>query len=78
LDSRAVKHFFFGGNGGGWLGKNAQGLFRKDEGIFKKAFDVLGKTDRYHQFINSSVHQLRKTLKSMFLNLLYIINFIIG
>jgi hypothetical protein len=43
LDSRAVKHFFFGGNGGGWLGKNAQGLFRKDEGNFEKALDVLGK-----------------------------------
>jgi hypothetical protein len=46
LDSRAVKHFFFGGNGGGWLGKNAQGLFRKDEVIFKKAFDVFKERQR--------------------------------
>ena len=46
MDSRAVKHFFFGGNGGGWLGKNAQGLFRKDEGIFKKAFDAFKERQR--------------------------------
>ena len=46
MDSRAVKHFFFGGNGGGWLGKNAQGLFRKDEGIFKKAFNVFREIQR--------------------------------
>jgi hypothetical protein len=50
LDSRAVKHFFFGGNGGGWLGKNAQGLFRKDEGIFKKAFDVFKEITKVNFF----------------------------
>jgi hypothetical protein len=61
----------------GW-GKTRKDFFEKMKGFLKKLLMFLGKTDRYHQFINSSVHQLRKTLKSMFLNLLYIINFIIG